>query len=180
MDGDGIGSFNSTITGLLPNQTYYVRAYATNETGTAYGDNVKFTTSAFTSFQFNGKTIFIHSADTITSAWGNPGVVTGATSRSNGSDNTAYIVAQGGSPAAKKCADLVAGGYSDWYLPSRDELNAMFLVKNQVGGFNHPDYWSSTETGASTAVSQAFIGAGAPDTTASKSLVKACRCIRKD
>jgi len=44
-DGTGTGTFTSSITSLLPNTTYYVRAYATNNTGTAYGDEVSFTTS---------------------------------------------------------------------------------------------------------------------------------------
>jgi len=39
------GAFTSALTGLTPNTTYYVRAYATNTTGTAYGDEVSFTTS---------------------------------------------------------------------------------------------------------------------------------------
>ncbi|MCR4827246.1 MAG: T9SS type A sorting domain-containing protein, partial [Bacteroidales bacterium] len=39
-DGAGTGSFSSSITGLLPNLTYYVRAYATNMYGTVYGDEV--------------------------------------------------------------------------------------------------------------------------------------------
>jgi hypothetical protein len=43
-DGSGTGSFTSNITGLSPNTTYYVRAYATNSAGTAYGDPVEFTT----------------------------------------------------------------------------------------------------------------------------------------
>jgi hypothetical protein len=43
-DGTGTGSFNSTMTGLTPNTTYYVRAYATNSEGTAYGEVVSFTT----------------------------------------------------------------------------------------------------------------------------------------
>ena len=43
-DGSGTGSFTSNITGLSPNTNYYVRAYATNSAGTAYGDNVSFTT----------------------------------------------------------------------------------------------------------------------------------------
>ncbi|MBA7580269.1 hypothetical protein ES708_22160 [subsurface metagenome] len=43
-DGTGTGSFVSSITGLSPNTTYYVRAYATNSVGTAYGDEVNFTT----------------------------------------------------------------------------------------------------------------------------------------
>jgi hypothetical protein len=44
-DGVGAGSsFTSNITGLTPNRLYYVRAYATNAAGTAYGDQVTFTT----------------------------------------------------------------------------------------------------------------------------------------
>ncbi len=35
-----LGQFTSAITGLIPNTTYYVRAYATNTEGTSYGDNV--------------------------------------------------------------------------------------------------------------------------------------------
>ncbi len=38
------GSFTSTLTDLKPNVTYHVRAYATNEKGTAYGEDVTFTT----------------------------------------------------------------------------------------------------------------------------------------
>jgi hypothetical protein len=43
-DGSGIGSFNSSITGLNVNTTYYVRSYAINSTGTSYGNQVSFTT----------------------------------------------------------------------------------------------------------------------------------------
>jgi len=43
-DGTGTGSFASSITGLTANTTYYVRAYATNSEGTAYGEQVSFTT----------------------------------------------------------------------------------------------------------------------------------------
>ena len=43
-DGAGLGSFVSNITGLEPNTTYYVRAYATNSEGTSYGDQVNFMT----------------------------------------------------------------------------------------------------------------------------------------
>ena len=44
-DGTGTGAFTSQLTGLEPNTTYYVRAYATNSEGTAYGEEVSFTTS---------------------------------------------------------------------------------------------------------------------------------------
>lgn len=43
-DGEGIGSFISNMTGLSGNITYHVRAYATNEAGTAYGLDKEFTT----------------------------------------------------------------------------------------------------------------------------------------
>ena len=45
FDGAGTGSFSSQISGLTPNTPYYVRAYATNSNGTAYGENKSFTTT---------------------------------------------------------------------------------------------------------------------------------------
>ena len=43
--GTGTGSYTVSMTGLTPNTTYYVRAYATNGSGTSYGNEVSFTTS---------------------------------------------------------------------------------------------------------------------------------------
>jgi uncharacterized protein (TIGR02145 family) len=43
-DGTGVGSFASSLTGLTENTTYYVRAYATNSSGTAYGNEITFKT----------------------------------------------------------------------------------------------------------------------------------------
>ena len=43
-DSMGIGQYSSTLTGLEPLTTYYVRAYATNQKGTAYGEQKIFTT----------------------------------------------------------------------------------------------------------------------------------------
>jgi hypothetical protein len=43
-DGTGPGTFNSTVTGLEPNTTYFICAYATNSTGTTYGELKNFTT----------------------------------------------------------------------------------------------------------------------------------------
>lgn len=42
-DGSGLGEFTSSIAGLTVNTTYYVRAYATNSAGTAYGETLSFT-----------------------------------------------------------------------------------------------------------------------------------------
>jgi uncharacterized protein (TIGR02145 family) len=45
-DGTGEGAFTSSLTGLQPGTKYYVRAYATNSAGTAYGNEYNFTTNA--------------------------------------------------------------------------------------------------------------------------------------
>lgn len=45
INGEGSGSFDSYLIGLNPNTIYYIRAYATNEIGTSYGNEVTFTTT---------------------------------------------------------------------------------------------------------------------------------------
>jgi energy-coupling factor transporter ATP-binding protein EcfA2 len=47
--------------------------------------------------------------------------------------------------AARLCGDLVQGGYSDWYLPSRYELEKLHLNRTAIGGFTNNLYWSSSE-----------------------------------
>lgn len=44
-NGSGTGTFTSSITGLTPNTTYYLRAYATNSLGTAYGNELMLKTN---------------------------------------------------------------------------------------------------------------------------------------
>lgn len=44
-NGSGIGTFTTIITGLSSGTVYYVRTYATNNAGTAYGDEVSFSTN---------------------------------------------------------------------------------------------------------------------------------------
>jgi len=49
-DSIGLGEFTSILSDLLPSTTYYVRAYATNANGTAYGEQRSFTTQKEPSF----------------------------------------------------------------------------------------------------------------------------------
>lgn len=45
VSGSGTGSYSVTLNGLAANTTYYARAYAINSAGTAYGEQISFTTS---------------------------------------------------------------------------------------------------------------------------------------
>ena len=66
--------------------------------------------------------------------------------------------------AAKLCYDLVFNGFDDWFLPSKDELNLLYvnLRKNSLGDFDEDTYWSSSETDFSADYSwmQEFYGGG--------------------
>lgn len=65
-----------------------------------------------------------------------------------GYDNTNTIVKAVGSGnyAAKACFDLALYGYSDWVLPSIDELKILYQQKDILKNFVPYSYWSSTES----------------------------------
>ena len=82
-----------------------------------------------------------------------------------GLKNTAIIIANqgpvdGNAFAATVCNEysVTVGGvtYDDWYLPSKHELNLLYLQKTVVGGFSSNYYWSSSEFGNSNARFQDF------------------------
>ncbi|HOW16328.1 MAG TPA: hypothetical protein PK443_01305 [bacterium] len=79
----------------------------------------------------------------------------------SGSDNTLNIISVlgEGNYAAKRCADHVVGEFNDFFLPSKDELNAMYvnLHEQDLGGFANYVYWSSSEGNGSNAWSQYFV-----------------------
>ena len=87
-------------------------------------------------------------------------IVTGATATAigtgNANTNTIVAVQGAGSYAASLCANLVLDGYADWYLPSKDELNELYLNKTAVGGFASAYYWSSSEYDTTYAWIQTF------------------------
>jgi hypothetical protein len=87
--------------------------------------------------------------DQIDSKWGCYGILSGANGINIGTGplNTLTILNNCTELdiAAKICNDLVINGYSDWYLPSIDELNKLFINKQSIGGFTNGRYWSSTE-----------------------------------
>ncbi|MBZ4218982.1 MAG: DUF1566 domain-containing protein [Chlorobium sp.] len=54
------------------------------------------------------------------------------------------------------CQNLVSNGYKDWFLPSKDQLNELYINRSAVGNFIDKFYWSSTESDASNAWRQFF------------------------
>ncbi|WP_336518571.1 MopE-related protein [Pollutibacter soli] len=69
------------------------------------------------------------------------------TALGTGKTNTEYIVTActESSIAARLCADLTINGFDDWYLPSKDELNKLYINRESIGGFTNEPYWSSSQ-----------------------------------
>ena len=81
--------------------------------------------------------------------WGGSAIPNAAgTAIGTGNQNTIDIMAgcTKAGIAARLCGDLVLGGYSDWYLPSKDELDRVNDNKAALSGFDKTEvYWSSSQ-----------------------------------
>ena len=157
-----IGGTNATVTGAGTTTSPYV-VNATGTTSLAIGDSyqggiifwldatgqhglIAATADQNTGIQwFNGVNIFTNAV--------RDGI--GA-----GKFNTERIIANygAGAYAAQLCANYQGGNYGDWYLPSRYELNLLYLQKTVVGGFASATYWSSSEVNGGFAWAQHFGG----------------------
>ena len=167
--GTGMDPYSCNLTNLIPNTTYYVRAYIVNATGTYYSNQQTFTTVESTGLSigqsYAGGIIFyldatgehgLVCADQDQGSyvfWGCSSIsIPGTLSTiGSGAQNTAYILASctEAYTAAQICNDLELNNYSDWFLPSKLELYTMYtnLKLNGLGNFNIDSngYWSSTE-----------------------------------
>jgi hypothetical protein len=91
-----------------------------------------------------------------------------AKSNDNGATNTkAIVTAVGknehydGKPyAAKLCSEAVAGGKDDWYLPAKNETDALYAFKDKFTVEERGTIWSSTEASGTQAVTK-YWGTGA-------------------
>lgn len=119
-------------------------------------------------------------ADQDSSIWGGSWSIITTAGVRTGQANTTAIVANTGTllTAAKECNDLTVNGQSDWFLPSKDALDAMYsnLHALGLGNFVAGDYWSSTESGFINANSVDF-GTGVGSNT-SKSSQLSVRAVR--
>jgi hypothetical protein len=105
-------------------------------------------------FEDSGYAYISAAADQSTDApWGCEGtlILEGASPEAIGQGviNTATIVASCATSgiSARICDELTLNGYSDWFLPSLDELAEMYtkLKANGFGNFANQRYWSSTQ-----------------------------------
>jgi hypothetical protein len=166
--GTGTGTFTASMTGLFPNSTYYVRAYATNSRGTGYGLELTFKTQAGASgvsigqFYAGGYVFFLDETgdhglvcapteQNYRVSWGCQGTSIPGTQAvvGSGAANTAIIIANCAEEgiAARLCDNLELNGYTDWFLPSKDELGLVYnnLKLATIGEFVNDIYFSSTE-----------------------------------
>jgi hypothetical protein len=173
-EGPGAGVFNSIIQNLnlFDSVTIYYRAYATNANGTSYGATYVFTTSPYLSIgrrNYQGGIIayILQAGDPGYDANVPHGLIAAPYDQSTGAEWGCYSTTLSGADgiafgtgnqntidimngcstagiAARLCGDLVLNGYSDWFLPSKDELYMIYISKAIIGGFAAYYYWSSS------------------------------------
>ena len=155
---------SALITGLTAGIVYHFRIKAENSLGITYSSEATFKTEYIIGEEIYGGIIFYidetkqhglvcaQEDQSKSAEWGCTGsIISGASGivLGTGNQNTIDIVngcsTQG--IAAKICYDLILNTYSDWYLPSKDELRLMYtnLKMIRLGGFANNYYWSSTE-----------------------------------
>jgi len=103
-----------------------------------------------------------------------------STAIGTGLSNTNAMMAQTGytGGAAGICHAYSNGGYSDWFLPSTDELNKLYLNRIIIGGFASTLYWTSTEGSATGTFFQDFASGSNTNTNMKSEATPHARCIR--
>ena len=110
-DGTGIGTFSSTIAGLVTNTNYYVRAYAINSVGTSYGNQVSFTT--LSAFSCGSSITISHIAGTVAPV--NKMVIYGTVTNIPGEVTKCWITSNLGSDHQATAVNDATEASAGWY-----------------------------------------------------------------
>ena len=148
-------NYSATVSGLTKGKTYYVRAYAINAGKEAYSTNevlLVMLNKDLPMFVYGGS-IYNVSADQGAHTWYD---------------------------ASGVCSSLSHAGYSDWYLPDKGELNAMYQNKNSIGGFDNACYWCNDTNGLYAAWYQDFSNGYQGNKAHNKSNLYRVRCVRRE
>ncbi len=114
-NGTGVATSFSTYTTELPKgKTCYIRAYAINRGGTIYGEEVEIVVPWI---ELSSIGIAVQKTDVGSGSW----------ATING-----------------MCENSIVGGFSDWRLPTKDELLTLYANKSVIGQFGNIHYWSSS------------------------------------
>ncbi|MBQ3368750.1 DUF1566 domain-containing protein, partial [bacterium] len=130
VSGSGSGTFTYNLTGLETQVTYYAKAYVISNNNVRYGSEVSFYTESPYYYVLKSAGLMVQKSDL-------------STSYTNWSS------------ANTMANSSTAGGFSDWRLPTIDELSILYQNRNVIGGFQVPTeyntcegtlpiYWSST------------------------------------
>jgi hypothetical protein len=137
-----LGSSTSSVPSISIGQNYYggTIAYILQSGDPGYDPNTPHGLVAATADQSTGIRWY-NGSFTTTGATG--------TAIGTGLSNTNTIITSQGATSTSYAAGLArahnGGGYTDWYLPSKDELKKLYLNRIAIGGFAGNYYWSSTE-----------------------------------
>lgn len=155
-------STTKTETGLTPNSPYIRFVWAYNACGISTSTTLNCTTLLhYIGESFGGGIIFYiidgspqtglisATSDQSTGApWGCDGTsITTFMNIGSGLANTNAIVSGCSTPgiAARICDTLTLNGHTDWFLPSKDEINQMYIQKDVIGGFGENSFWCSSQ-----------------------------------
>lgn len=207
LSGDiSLGLYAANLNNLTLATKYYVRPYATNSIGITYGPETSFTTLSYLSVgdNYQGGIIFyiLTNADngfisgethgliaapvdagpttalgTLFSSYLGTDTLVGL-GKSNTEKINSYI-GLSTTRAAALCSSQTTGGYTDWYLPSKNELNKMFQSKSFLSNFrSNTNYWSSSQSSTNTRIFWAQNFDTGFETTSDSRLSRGVRHIR--
>ncbi len=124
VSGKSLGGYTTNISGLIAGNTYYIRAYATNEIGTSYGEEQKLE-MIISEYQQAISTTFA------------------------GYTYKCYPLGKmNWNQAYQACEDFDLGGYTDWYLPNKEEMKHILENTTLDSSHNCGDWWTSSLNGS--------------------------------